>query len=159
MPEHAYEVVELVGPSRASADGAVRTAIARASATPRHLRRFGVVQARGAIGGGSGGEHFQVTLKAASRSRRGRPARAGGARAGAAPRPRRGRAEGPRPDVRSITMPVCSTIARRRAHLPRATVPPVHRGAARGTDAPSAEDLIRPAVMSDSFGVPAPPRR
>jgi dodecin len=63
MPEHVYKVVELVGSSKVSVDDAIRTAIARASATLRHLRWFEVVQVRGHLADGKV-DHFQVTLKA-----------------------------------------------------------------------------------------------
>jgi len=64
MTEHVYKVVELVGSSADSVDDAVRTAIARASATLRNLRWFEVTQVRGTIGADGKVDHFQVTLKA-----------------------------------------------------------------------------------------------
>ena len=64
MTEHVYKVVELVGSSADSVDDAVRTAIARASATLRNLRWFEVTQVRGTIGADGNVDHFQVTLKA-----------------------------------------------------------------------------------------------
>ena len=64
MTEHVYKVVELVGSSAVSVDDAVRTAIARASATLRNLRWFEVTQVRGTIGTDGKVDHFQVTLKA-----------------------------------------------------------------------------------------------
>jgi dodecin len=64
MPEHVYKVVELVGSSRTGVDDAIRTAIARASATLRNLRWFEVVQVRGAVAPDGKVDHYQVTLKA-----------------------------------------------------------------------------------------------
>ena len=64
MPEHVYKVVELVGSSKTGVDDAIQTAIARASATLRHLRWFEVMQVRGAVGGDGKVDHYQVTLKA-----------------------------------------------------------------------------------------------
>ena len=64
MPEHVYKVVELVGSSQVGIDDAIRTALARASATLRHLRWFEVAQIRGAVGNDGKVDHYQVTLKA-----------------------------------------------------------------------------------------------
>jgi flavin-binding protein dodecin len=62
MPEHIYKVIELVGSSEVSTDEAIKTAIARASKTLKHLRWFEVVQTRGHIEN-ERLAHFQVTLK------------------------------------------------------------------------------------------------
>jgi len=62
MPEHIYKVIELVGSSEVSTDDAIKTAIARASKTLKHLRWFEVVQTRGHIEN-ERLAHFQVTLK------------------------------------------------------------------------------------------------
>lgn len=62
MPEHIYKVIELVGSSETSIEDAIRTAIARASKTLKHLRWFEVVQTRGHIENEQVA-HFQVTLK------------------------------------------------------------------------------------------------
>lgn len=62
MSDHVYKTIELVGSSATSSDDAVRTAIARASATVRNLRWFQVTETRGHIENGSI-MHWQVTLK------------------------------------------------------------------------------------------------
>jgi hypothetical protein len=64
VTEHVYKVVELVWSSKTGVDDAIRTAVARASATLRHLRWFEVVQVRGAVGDDGKVDHYQVTLKA-----------------------------------------------------------------------------------------------
>ncbi len=60
--DHVYRVTEIVGSSPNSTDEAIRNAIARASATVRHLDWFEVTETRGHIENGQIG-HFQVTLK------------------------------------------------------------------------------------------------
>jgi flavin-binding protein dodecin len=60
--DHVYRVTEIVGSSANSTDEAIRNAIARASATVRHLDWFEVTETRGHIENGQIG-HFQVTLK------------------------------------------------------------------------------------------------
>jgi flavin-binding protein dodecin len=62
MHDHVYKVVEIVGSSEVGIDDAIRTAVARASASLRHLRWFEVVETRGHIENGAV-HHFQVTLK------------------------------------------------------------------------------------------------
>jgi dodecin len=62
MSNHVYKTVELVGSSTVSSDEAVRTAIARASATVRNLRWFQVTDLRGHIENGQIA-HWQVTIK------------------------------------------------------------------------------------------------
>jgi flavin-binding protein dodecin len=62
MSDHIYRVTEIVGTSQDGIDQAVRNAIARASATIRHLDWFEVVQVRGEIAEGRV-QHFQVSLK------------------------------------------------------------------------------------------------
>jgi flavin-binding protein dodecin len=63
MSEHAvYKIVELAGSSPVGYDDAVRAAIARASATLRHIRWFEVTQMRGHVEDGRVA-HFQVELK------------------------------------------------------------------------------------------------
>jgi len=59
---HVYKVIELVGTSAISVDDAIKSGIARANETLKHLRWFEVVQVRGQIEGGHVG-HYQVTLK------------------------------------------------------------------------------------------------
>ena len=62
MAEHVHEVVEIVGTSSASVSEAIRNAIARATATLRHVRWFEAVQVRGDVADGKV-THDQVTLK------------------------------------------------------------------------------------------------
>ncbi len=62
MPDHVYRVTEVVGSSKISIDEAIKSAIAKASNTIRHLRWFEVIETRGQIENGSVA-YFQVTLK------------------------------------------------------------------------------------------------
>ena len=62
MTDHVYKTIELVGSSATSADDAVRTAIAKAAQTVRHLRWFEVVETRGQIEDGRVA-YWQVTVK------------------------------------------------------------------------------------------------
>lgn len=62
MSDHVYKTIELVGSSTASADDAVRTAVARAAQTVRNLRWFQVVETRGHLEDGKIA-HWQVTVK------------------------------------------------------------------------------------------------
>ena len=62
MHDHVYKLVEVTGSSSESIDDAVRTAVARASATLRHVEWFQVVETRGHVRDGAVA-HFQVTLK------------------------------------------------------------------------------------------------
>ena len=62
MSNHVYKTLELVGSSAVSSDDAVKTAVARASATVRNLRWFQVTETRGHIEDGAIA-HWQVTLK------------------------------------------------------------------------------------------------
>lgn len=62
MNEHVYKVIELVGSSPDSIEGAVENALARASKTLHDLRWFEVVETRGHIEKGRVG-HYQVVLK------------------------------------------------------------------------------------------------
>ncbi|MDB5410420.1 MAG: hypothetical protein JWL84_5332 [Rhodospirillales bacterium] len=62
MQDHIYKVIQLVGSSEVSTDDAIKTAIARASKTLKHLRWFEVVETRGHIEN-ERLTHFQVTLK------------------------------------------------------------------------------------------------
>lgn len=59
---HVYKIVELVGSSPDSIEGAIKSAIARAKSTLRNLRWFEVVETRGHIENGEV-HHYQVTLK------------------------------------------------------------------------------------------------
>jgi dodecin len=62
MPSHVYKVIEIVGSSPVSTDDAIRSAIAKAGETVRHLNWFQVVETRGHIAEGQVA-HFQVVLK------------------------------------------------------------------------------------------------
>lgn len=62
MSEHTYKVTEIVGSSPTSVDDAVRSGIARASKTLRHVGWFAVTEIRGTVEDGSVGA-FQVTMK------------------------------------------------------------------------------------------------
>jgi dodecin len=66
MSGNVYKVVELVGSSEESVTKAIDTAIAKASATIRHLGWFEVVQVRGHIADGKVAQ-YQVTMKAGFR--------------------------------------------------------------------------------------------
>src|SRR6476646_6292510 len=59
---HTYKLVELVGSSPTSTDEAIRNAVAKASATVKHIDWFQVIETRGHVDGGKVA-HFQVTLK------------------------------------------------------------------------------------------------
>jgi len=62
MKDHVYKILELVGSSEDSIEGAIQNAISRASKTIREMKWFEVVQARGHIENGSV-RHYQVTLR------------------------------------------------------------------------------------------------
>lgn len=62
MANHVYKLVELVGSSTVSTDGAIRNAIETAAKTVRNIDWFEVVETRGQVAGGKVA-HFQVTLK------------------------------------------------------------------------------------------------
>lgn len=62
MSAHTYKVIELVGSSPVSSDDAIKSAIAKASLTLKHLNWFEVVETRGHIVDGNVA-HFQVTIK------------------------------------------------------------------------------------------------
>lgn len=62
MTAHTYKLVELVGSSPNSTDEAIRNAVAKASATIKHIDWFQVIETRGHVDGGKVA-HFQVTLK------------------------------------------------------------------------------------------------
>ena len=61
-PSHTYKITEIVGSSLESVDDAVRSGVARASATLRNLSWFEVTEIRGSIEDGTVAA-FQVTLK------------------------------------------------------------------------------------------------
>ena len=62
MTAHTYKLVELVGSSPSSSDDAIRNAIAKASATIKHIDWYQVIESRGHVVEGRIA-HFQVTLK------------------------------------------------------------------------------------------------
>jgi len=62
MSEHVYKVIELVGSSPDSIEGAVQNAVAKASKSLHHLRWFEVMETRGHIESGKV-SHYQVVLK------------------------------------------------------------------------------------------------
>lgn len=62
MKDHTYKILELVGSSDQSIEGAIQNAITRAKATIRGMRWFEVIQTRGYIENGVV-DHYQVTLK------------------------------------------------------------------------------------------------
>jgi flavin-binding protein dodecin len=62
MDDHVYRVIEIVGTSQKGVDDAIKSAIARASATIRNLRWFEVARTSGHIDDGKV-QHFQVVLK------------------------------------------------------------------------------------------------
>ena len=62
MSDHVYKIVELVGSSNDSVEGAIEQAIERASSTLREIRWFEVVSTRGHVEGGKVA-HYQVTLR------------------------------------------------------------------------------------------------
>ncbi|WP_112663541.1 dodecin [Microvirga flavescens] len=63
MEDHVYKIVELVGSSKQSIEGAIEAAISRAGKTVRNMRWFEVVQTRGHVEGGKV-SHYQVMLRA-----------------------------------------------------------------------------------------------
>ncbi|MDO8837807.1 MAG: dodecin family protein [Parvibaculum sp.] len=64
MSDHVYKIVEIVGSSPKSIEGAISAAVEKASKSLRELRWFEVVETRGHIEGGKVG-HYQVKLKIA----------------------------------------------------------------------------------------------
>ena len=62
MDDHVHRVIEIVGTSQKGVDDAIKSAIARASATIRNLRWFEVARTSGHIDDGKV-QHFQVVLK------------------------------------------------------------------------------------------------
>ena len=62
MSEHTYTLIELVGSSHASIEGAVQNAIAKAAVDEKSLRWFQVLETRGHIEDGKVA-HWQVTVK------------------------------------------------------------------------------------------------
>ena len=62
MSDHVYKIVEIVGSSPDSIEGAIETALARASQTLREIRWFEVTSTRGHVESGRIA-HYQVTLR------------------------------------------------------------------------------------------------
>jgi dodecin len=62
MSEHTYKVTEIVGSSSEGIDAAIRSGIARASESLRHLGWFEVTDIRGHLEEGAVA-HYQVTMK------------------------------------------------------------------------------------------------
>ena len=62
MHSHTYKVVEIVSTSTKGLEDAIRSGIARASESLRHVRWFEVISTRGMVDDGVIG-HFQVTMK------------------------------------------------------------------------------------------------
>jgi flavin-binding protein dodecin len=62
VSEHTYKVTEIVGSSPDGIDQAIRSGIARASESLRHLGWFEVTEIRGHLDDGEIA-HFQVTMK------------------------------------------------------------------------------------------------
>ena len=62
MSDHVYQMLELTGSSTESSDQAIRTALAHAAGTVRHMDWFEVVETRGEIKKGEVA-NWQVTLK------------------------------------------------------------------------------------------------
>jgi dodecin len=62
MSAHTYRVTEIVGSSEVGLEDAIRSGLARANQTLRHLDWFEVTQIRGHLDEGDI-QHFQVGLK------------------------------------------------------------------------------------------------
>jgi dodecin len=62
MSNRTYRVTEIVGTAPDGVDAAIRSGIARAGETLRHLDWFEVTEIRGQVVGGEV-QHFQVSLK------------------------------------------------------------------------------------------------
>jgi flavin-binding protein dodecin len=65
MPEHVYEVIEVVGSSKTNIEDAVQNALTRASKTLESIRWFQVVETRGYVENGKVA-YWQVNLKIGS---------------------------------------------------------------------------------------------
>ncbi|MGD9812769.1 MAG: dodecin [Sphingobium sp.] len=62
MSSNVYKIVEIVGSSPVSIEDAIKTGLARASKTVRHIGWFEVTDTRGHVENGEV-KHFQVTMK------------------------------------------------------------------------------------------------
>ena len=60
--DHTYKITEIVGTSTEGIDAAIRSGVARAAESIRHLDWFEVTQVRGHLADGQVA-HFQVTMK------------------------------------------------------------------------------------------------
>ena len=67
--DHVYRKTELVGSSKTSLSDAIKTAIARAAKTLRHIEWFEVGEIRGQVKDGKVA-HYQVTMKVGFRVER-----------------------------------------------------------------------------------------
>ncbi|MBN2516939.1 MAG: dodecin domain-containing protein [Deltaproteobacteria bacterium] len=65
MPEHVYELIEIVGSSKTSIEDAVQNALTRAAKTLETIRWFQVVETRGYVENGKV-SYWQVNLKIGS---------------------------------------------------------------------------------------------
>jgi len=63
MSDHVYKLIELTGTSPDSIEGAIQTALQRASATVRNIRWFQVTETRGCVKEAGKVDHYQVTIK------------------------------------------------------------------------------------------------
>ncbi|MDV7339239.1 dodecin family protein [Terasakiella sp. A23] len=62
MSDHVYKKVEIVGSSKTSIEDAIETALAKASASLKHIDWFEVTETRGHVIDGKVG-HYQVVMK------------------------------------------------------------------------------------------------
>jgi flavin-binding protein dodecin len=62
MDENVYKQIMLTGTSNTSMEEAVKSAVARAAKTVRHMRWFEVIETRGTIAEGAV-EQWQVTVR------------------------------------------------------------------------------------------------
>ncbi|MGE3745907.1 MAG: dodecin [Sphingomonadaceae bacterium] len=62
MSSNVYKIVEIVGSSPVSIEDAIKTGLARAAKTVRHIGWFEVTDTRGHVEDGEV-KHFQVTMK------------------------------------------------------------------------------------------------
>jgi flavin-binding protein dodecin len=65
MPEHVYELIEVVGSSKTNIEDAVQNALTKAARSLDMIRWFQVVETRGYVEGGKVA-YWQVTLKIGS---------------------------------------------------------------------------------------------
>jgi len=61
MPDHVYRIIEVAGSSETSIEGAIQSAVGRASQTLRGISWFEVLQTRGQVDAGK--LNYQVVLK------------------------------------------------------------------------------------------------